>query len=192
VDRALLQVAQWYDARELPARAHVLPDSPAAAAFEAAGWSPYEQTVLMLAPLTRALRHTPPAAVSVRHDVVLDEGWLATDERAARHGEAARQVLEGGEVTFATVRGDENAVTARGRGVVHDDWLGVSSLWTSPDHRGEGLGTAVLRSLLEWGAERGATTAYLQVVESNAAAIRLYEGRGFERHHEYTYYVAPG
>jgi GNAT superfamily N-acetyltransferase len=196
LDQALLQVVQWYDARGLPPRAHALPGSPVAGALEEAGWDRYEPTVLMLTPLTRALRHTPPSGVPVRQDVGLDEAWLATDERAARHGEAARQVLEGslegGEVTFATVRGDDGVVTARGRGVVHDDWLGVSSLWTSPDHRGQGLGTAVLRSLLDWGGERGATTAYLQVVEANTAALRLYEARGFERHHDYAYYVAPG
>jgi GNAT superfamily N-acetyltransferase len=131
-----------------------------------------------------------PVPVPVRQDVLLDEGWLATDERAARHGEAARQVLEGGEVTFATVRREDASVVARGRGVVHGDWLGVSSLWTAPDHRGRGLGTAVLRSLLDWGAERGASTAYLQVVEANTAALSLYEDRGFERHHLYAYYVA--
>jgi N-acetylglutamate synthase len=191
-DDALRQVVQWYDARGLPPRAHALPGSSVAAVLEAAGWDRYEPTVLMLAALTRALRRTPPSAVPVRHDVALDEGWLATDERAARHGEAARHVLEGGEVTFASVRGDDGAVTARGRGVVHGDWLGVSSLWTAPDLRGQGLGTAVLRSLLDWGAERRATTAYLQVVEANTSALRLYEDRGFERHHHYAYYVAPG
>ena len=196
LDEALLRITTWYDARGLPARAHVLPDSLAAAAFEAAGWERYEPTVLMLASLARALRHTPSSEVGVQEDPVLDAGWLDADERAARHGEAARQVLEGsaeaGEVVFATVRDGEGAVSARGRGVFHDDWLGVSSLWTAPDRRGQGLGTAVLRSLLTWGAERGATTAYLQVVEADPAAIRLYESRGFERHHEYAYYVAPG
>jgi len=195
VEEALHQVAQWYDARGLPPRAHALPGSAAAGALEAAGWDRYEPTVLMLAPLTRALRHTPPTEVPVRQDGELDAGWLATDERAARHGEAARQVLEGslegGEITFATVRGQDGSVTARGRGVVHAGWLGVSSLWTAPDHRGRGLGSAVLRSLLEWGAERGASTAYLQVVEANTAALALYEARGFERHHDYAYYVSP-
>ncbi len=138
----------------------------------------------MLASLARTLRHTPQGEAHVQQASVLDPGWLATDARAARHGEAARAVLEHGEVTFATVREDDGTVTARGRGAFHDDWLGVSSLWTAEDRRGRGLGSAVLRSLLEWGAERGATTAYLQVVEANEAAISLYEGRGFERHHD--------
>ena len=97
-------------------------------------------------------------------------------------------MLEGGEVVLATVR-DGGRVIARGRGSVHGDWLGVSSLWTEPARRGTGLGTAVLADLLGWGAERGATTAYLQVVAANAAAQRLYEACGFEEHHRYAYYA---
>ncbi len=122
-------------------------------------------------------------------------GWPPTSEPPVTVTPPARYlngVLEGGEVTFATVRGQDASVTARGRGVVHAGWLGVSSLWTAPDHRGRGLGSAVLRSLLEWGSERGASTTYLQVVEANTAALALYEARGFERHHDYAYYVAPG
>jgi ribosomal protein S18 acetylase RimI-like enzyme len=48
----------------------------------------------------------------------------------------------------------------------------------------------VLESLLAWGAERGATTTYLQVVESNEHARRLYEARGYEVHHRYAYLVS--
>ena len=76
---------------------------------------------------------------------------------------------------------------SRGRGALHGDWLGVSALWTHPDHRGTGLGSGVLRALLEWGAERGATTAHLQVVVANEAAQDLYTRSGFEVHHRYDY-----
>ena len=188
---AIARVTEWYDARGLTPRAHVLADSPVVDEFDEAGWSVYEPTSLMLTSVARALRHTDPSGQPVRHATVVDAGWLATDERAARFGDAAQQVLETGEVTFATIRGADGAVLSRGRGVFHDDWLGISSLWTAEDRRGQGLGTAVLRSLLDWGAEGGATTAYLQVVESNEAAVRLYEARGFEKHHGYAYYRAP-
>ncbi len=146
----------------------------------------------MLASVAKALRRTPDPGVEVRHATSVDEGWLATDERAARFGAAARQVLETGEVTLATVRDDGGEVLARGRGAYHGDWVGVASLWTRPGERGRGLGTAILRSLLEWGAERGATTAYLQVVTANPDAMDLYERRGFEPHHTYSYYVLGG
>ena len=188
---AVSKVAQWYRARSLAPRAHVHPGALEADAFTEAGWTVYEPTLLMLASVAQALRRLGGDHVAApRHHPSVDAGWLAADPRAERHGEHARSVLEAGEVTFATVRGEGDVVLARGRGVVHGDWVGGSSLWTRADVRGTGLGSAVLESLLAWGAERGATTAYLQVVESNDAARRIYEARGFEVHHGYAYLVA--
>jgi GNAT superfamily N-acetyltransferase len=188
---AVEQVAAWYRSRALAPRAHVHPDDEAAAAFAAAGWTSYESTLLLLAGVARVLRRLDRRpGVEVRHDTVVDEGWLASDGRAARYGEPARQVLEAGEITLATVRDETGAVLARGRGAFHGDWLGVSSLWTREDVRRRGLGSAVLRSLLGWGSERGATTTYLQVVLSNVTAQELYEGLGYEVHHRYDYLVA--
>ncbi|MEO7351198.1 MAG: GNAT family N-acetyltransferase [Marmoricola sp.] len=191
LEQAVNSVTQWYLARSLSPRAHVHPEGPEAESFAEAHWSVYDPTLLMLSSVSRLLRRLGPDQVAEpRHDGVLDEGWLATDERASRFGDDARAVLEAGEVTFATVRDEEEAVLARGRGSFHGDWIGVSSLWTRGDVRGTGLGSAVLESLLAWGAERGATTSYLQVVESNDHARRLYEARGYEVHHRYDYLVA--
>jgi ribosomal protein S18 acetylase RimI-like enzyme len=44
-----------------------------------------------------------------------------------------------------------------------------------------------MAGLLEWAAERGATTAYLQVRGDNPAALALYERLGFRTHHGYRY-----
>ncbi len=188
---AVDRVRSWYAERGLAPRAHVHPDRPEAAAFTEAGWSTYESTDLMLASVSRVLRRLGRATGDgVRHDTVVDRGWLATDARADRFGVAARQVLETGRVTFATVRDEDGSVLARGRGSLHADWLGISSLWTREELRGRGLGTAVLRSLLDWGAEQGATTTYLQVVAANADARSTYETHGYEAHHRYDYLVA--
>jgi GNAT superfamily N-acetyltransferase len=187
---AVGRVAEWYADRSLAPRAHVHPDGPAARAFADAGWTTYESTYLMLGSVAQVVRRLGTTEVEPRHDGSVDAGWLATDERAARFGDHARAVLEAGEVTFATVRDEDDAVVARGRGAFHDDWVGVSSLWTRPDRRGTGLGTAVLGSLLDWGAERGARTTYLQVVAANESARSLYEARGYEVHHRYDYLVS--
>jgi len=192
LSEAVTRVTRWYQARALIPRAHVHPGDDQALAFASAGWSGYDATLLMLASVSRVRRGLRGAqVVHPRHDVAVDEGWLATDERASRYGEPARTVLEAGEVTFASVRDDDGSVLARGRGVVHGDWLGISALWTREDLRGSGLGTAVLASLLSWGAERGATTTYLQVVAANDSARQLYGARGYEVHHRYEYLVAP-
>lgn len=183
---------RWYRDRGLPPRAHVHPGDPVTDAFLEVGWTPYDRTLLMLCSVARVLRRLgPDRAAATRHEAALDGGWLATDERVSRFGEDAIAVLEAGEVTFVTVRDEKDEVLARGRGAVHGDWVGASSLWTREDLRGTGLGRAVLATLLEWGAERGATTSYLQVLEANQAARQLYEACGYEVHHHYDYLIAP-
>ncbi len=48
-----------------------------------------------------------------------------------------------------------------------------------------------MAALLEWAAELGATTAYLQVLGDNGPALALYEGLGFTTHHAYAYLTPP-
>lgn len=191
LDDAVAHAERWYVERGLRPCAHVLPGSAQMHAFEDAAWAPYETTSLMLASLSRVVRRLEAPDVEVTESRSVDAGWLATDERAARFGEAALAVLEAGEVTLATVRDEHGEVVARGRGTVHGDWCGVAGLWTREDRRGEGLSRAVLAALLERGAEAGATTTYLQVVESNEAARALYEALGWAEHHQYLYLAAP-
>jgi GNAT superfamily N-acetyltransferase len=73
--------------------------------------------------------------------------------------------------------------TARGAATLDGDWLCVHSLEVDPDHRRRGLARQVLAELLDWGASRGARTAWLHVESDNAAALALYEGLGFRTHH---------
>jgi ribosomal protein S18 acetylase RimI-like enzyme len=49
---------------------------------------------------------------------------------------------------------------------------------------------AVIAALLDWGAEQGASTVYLQVLADNQAALGLYDRLGFTTHHAYRY-LAP-
>lgn len=79
---------------------------------------------------------------------------------------------------------------ASGVAAYADDWVGFRGIEVSPEHRRQGLGLAVMDALLEWGAERGATTAYLQVLGDNAPALALYDVLGFTTHHAYRY-LAP-
>jgi ribosomal protein S18 acetylase RimI-like enzyme len=64
-------------------------------------------------------------------------------------------------------------------------------VWVSPDHRRQGLGTVVVAAMLDWAAERGATTAYLQVRGDNPGAVAAYERLGFVTHHAYRYLTTP-
>ena len=76
---------------------------------------------------------------------------------------------------------------ASGEAALDGDWLGLHNLTVAEDHRRQGLGTQVLGALLEWGAERGATTAWLHVEVDNDPARGLYERVGFRAHHTCRY-----
>lgn len=54
---------------------------------------------------------------------------------------------------------------------------------TDPDHRGRGLGRALVLAGLTHMTERGATTATLYVDRSNEPAVELYRSLGFEVDH---------
>ncbi len=80
--------------------------------------------------------------------------------------------------------------TARGGASLDGDWLCVHSLTVDPEHRRRGLARQVLAELLDWGASRGARTAWLHVESDNAPALALYERLGFRTHHLNRYLVA--
>lgn len=55
----------------------------------------------------------------------------------------------------------------------------ITSLTVRKDQRGQGIGTAFLKSLLEYIKADGAKIAFLDVRESNIAARKLYKNCGF-------------
>lgn len=58
--------------------------------------------------------------------------------------------------------------------------------------RRQGVAAELLRVALQWAAERGAKTAYLEVRPSNTAAIRFYERHSFRASGRRTrYYSSP-
>jgi ribosomal protein S18 acetylase RimI-like enzyme len=79
-----------------------------------------------------------------------------------------------------------------GRAAVDGDWLGVHGVVVEPDHRGRGHATAMMAAMLEWGAERGATTVWLHVETDNGPALSLYDALDFRIHHTNRYLTPPG
>ena len=166
VDDDLEQVAAFYAGRTGRPIAAVLPDSDEDALFRRHGWT----------------------LESHDADTLFQIAGVATVLRALRGSRQARPPVTYEEVgDLVTVRiGDR----ASGVAAYADDWVGFRGIEVSPGYRRQGLGLAVMDALLEWGAERGATTAYLQVLGDNAPAIALYESLGFVTHHAYRYLAA--
>jgi GNAT superfamily N-acetyltransferase len=207
-EAAVERVSSFYGARGLPPWAQVVVGSDVHREFESAGWvlaRPGEaDSQFQLASVSSALRvvrRSLPAVVpQVTVSSQADAAWLADDERSLSYGEAALEVLEGpADVGFASVTAPgSNVVVAKGRvargsgGVPGDyEWAGITNVWVSPAHRRLGLGTVVMGSLLSWAAERGCTTAYLQVRGDNPAALAAYGRLGFQTHHVYRYLTSP-
>ena len=202
-EEALNGVSEFYRRHGRPVVAQALGGSDAHAHLEGDGWvlarPGMEEVVVQVAGVGRALRAVrrgvggEPAAVQLTDRVT--EGWLDSDPRALAHRDAAVQVLEGpDQVAFASVLDAAGAVRARGRVALTeraDVWAGVSDLWVHESSRRRGLGHAVLAALLDWAAERGATTAFLQVTGDNQAALALYGRLGFVTHHTYRYLRPP-
>lgn len=152
--------------------AAVLPGSPEDDLFSRHGWvleSHDADTVFQLAGVAQVVRR------------------LRSGSRPA--GPAAAVALE--EVAPGVVRARVDD-RAGGIAAYADDWVGFRSLEVAPEHRGRGLARAVMAELVAWGAEQGATTAYLQVLGDNGPALRLYDGLGFRAHHAYRYLTPRG
>ena len=67
-------------------------------------------------------------------------------------------------------------------------WLNFSAVEVAEPFRRQGLGTALGKTVLSWGAEHGADFAYLQVKTDNLAGLALYRSLGFIRHHSHRYF----
>lgn len=174
VDDAYERVVAFYD-RPIAA---VLPGSAEDALFSSHGWvreSHDADTLFQLASLARVVR-------ALRGLDGLDTGA----ERATRPTSEVELVETHPGVVTARIGDVASGVAAYDR-----DWVGFRSIEVAPEHRRQRLGLTVMADLLEWGAEHGATTAYLQVLGDNTAALALYEQLGFATHHAYRYLAAP-
>ncbi|KOX15267.1 GNAT family N-acetyltransferase [Nocardiopsis sp. NRRL B-16309] len=85
----------------------------------------------------------------------------------------------------------ETAGSARGCAALGEGWVGVYNMLTDPAARGRGLAGGIIDTLLAWGRDKGAHSAYLLVMPDNAAALRAYERAGFAEVTRYHYRVRP-
>jgi N-acetylglutamate synthase len=88
---------------------------------------------------------------------------------------AAACVRQGGEIV------------ACGYSPIERLWAGFYDIVVQRELRGQGLGEAIMRALLEAAIDSGARRAYLQVVAGNAPAERLYDKLGFREEYRYWY-----
>jgi N-acetylglutamate synthase len=192
---AVARVREFYARHGLPAWAQVVVGSGVDEQLQDGGWElarPGEaDSLLQLASVAQAARVVrrmlPAERPKIRISDHVDEAWLANDDRARAHHDEAVAVLDGPAAVGFVSLVEDDAVVAKGRIAGEGDWAGITDVWVSPDHRRRGLAVVVMGELLEWAAERGAATAYLQVRGDNPPALALYDRLGFRTHHAYRY-----
>lgn len=195
VDASIAAAAAWAEAHEVRpafklADGATAPDD-LAAALQRHGYAPHLPTLVM----TRTLGHTPPPDRVVKlSDTPTGEFW--TPLRAA--APSAEDFAERVEIVMRTtpprafaVAHLEHQPAAIGFGDITDGLLGVYLMRTAPMARRQGLARDIVRALGGWAAANGAHTAYLQVEESNEAAVALYASDGFATAYRYTYWIKP-
>ncbi len=71
--------------------------------------------------------------------------------------------------------------------VVQDKLVGLFGLAVATAARRTGLGRSLSHAALAWGADHGASTAWLQVEDDNRPAKQLYQALGFTERYRYAY-----
>ncbi|GGF94599.1 N-acetyltransferase [Rhodococcoides trifolii] len=192
-DRSLETIRAWYGARGLEPRL-LLPDRLGTVP---AGWQAGPDVLVMAADVTDFV---PPQSPPVDVGVSPDEQWLGAyhyhGEPVPDTGLPVLQAVRQGTVGFIRL-GETTTTLAVTRAAVTTApdgrrWVGLTAVEVAAAHRRRGLGTLVCAAAVEWGRERGATHAYLQVESSNEAAVTMYRGLGFVDHHRYRYVVPLG
>jgi ribosomal protein S18 acetylase RimI-like enzyme len=92
------------------------------------------------------------------------------------------------ETGFFSIQ-EHGQTIACGMGAVQARHVGLFDIVTDANHRHQGYGCQLVSDLLAWGMERGAQTAYLQVMLDNQPALRLYSKLGFKESYRYWYRI---
>ncbi|MCI6004983.1 MAG: GNAT family N-acetyltransferase [Blautia sp.] len=86
---------------------------------------------------------------------------------------------------------ENGKIIATGLGILDREYIGIYAIHVREDHRGRGLARQICTGLLKEGMKKGAECAYLQVVEGNTPARKLYESLGFHYFYTYWFRVQP-
>ncbi len=82
---------------------------------------------------------------------------------------------------------DEAEVVACASAALEEGYALIQNVIVSEDHRGQGFGEKLCRLIITRAQELGAKSAYLQVLQTNEAAKKLYTKLGFEKIYSYWY-----
>ena len=80
-----------------------------------------------------------------------------------------------------------NEIIGCGYGVIESEYVGLFDIIVKENKRGNGYGKEIVESLLSEARKAGIKKSYLQVVNNNEIAKRLYKGIGYSEKYKYWY-----
>lgn len=190
-------IKAFYARHGLPAKI-LIPErigKPAEQLALAQGWELGPEIIVMMKSLDDAKAPSLPEGLEFSFDDQPDDEWLAMYHfRGEPLPEQALNLLReriDGEMGFARISHPQAGTVAITRATVTEvnsvKYLGYSAVEVAESFRRQGLGTALGEYVMHVGAQMNADIAYLQVIATNEAGIRLYEKLGFVEHHRHRY-----
>ncbi|GAA0835488.1 GNAT family N-acetyltransferase [Bifidobacterium pullorum subsp. gallinarum] len=144
----------------------------------------------------RILEHLHDIEVPTHHEVTVQEhvsdGWLhnlgvitgqSEQDLATTRRLLCQSVIPYGFFTLY----DQSKPVACGIGALEQGVLGLYDIATSPAARNRGFGKQLVLHILQWAKAKGATCSYLQVIQNNVAANRLYDRLQYKEIYTYWY-----
>lgn len=164
--------ADWIDALEL------IPPGTGVAVVADGASLPASLTVVQVFELVQMIGENVLAARDPRVSTLgsSDVPEMLALVRATEPGPFLQRTIELGR--YVGIREGGELVAMAGERMRFDGWTEISAVCTVPAHRGEGLATSLVSTLVADIRERS-ESAFLHVLKTNANAIRLYEELGF-------------
>jgi GNAT superfamily N-acetyltransferase len=154
------------------------------------GYRSIERSLVQLRPLEGADQRHPDVAIHPHPTAA----WIEAFCRYSPVRLELREIMERMLRAIAAPKGfafveRAGQPLAMAIGAVDGECMGLFDVLVMPDARRQGWAQRVTESLYAWAYGQGARFAYLQVVDTNAAARPLYEAQGFLTIYQYEYRV---
>jgi len=131
---------------------------------------------------------------NIIYSSTINDSWFQGFCRIVNESEEKKEILYNTleniiPKKFFVLMQQEEKVIGCGLGVLQDDFIGVYNIVIDKEYRNKGYGREIVMNLLNLGKYNGAKKAYLQVMENNQPALRLYSNIGFKEEYKYWYRV---
>lgn len=162
--------------------------------LELRGYEKQAPTLCMLLDLASAVEVRASSENATIESVDLEswlQAWYALTGRDLTNIDVHKALLgkSSSSHLFLLKQTIEGTLVSSGMAVYGKQSMGLFGISTASEHRNKGHALGILDSLLCWGLGQGARFAYLQVEESNEAAVNLYQKLGFRKSYSYWYRV---